>query len=126
MATYDLTASIPVASTPVKGDMLNYTYSRFIKFIQLPAGQYKLECWGAQGGNGSATQSSHINGVGGNGGYAKGQLPLSSETTLYVVTGGAGRSIVSGSGLQATSGGYKGGEIVSTYGRFKQNYTIYL
>lgn len=88
MATYDLTASIPVASTPVKGDILNCPYSGFIKSIQLPAGQYKLECWGAQGGNGSATQSSHINGAGGNGGYTKGQLPLSSETTLYVVTGG--------------------------------------
>ena len=45
---YDLTSTTP---TKIKtGDILNCPYSGSAKSITLPKGQYKLECWGAQGG----------------------------------------------------------------------------
>lgn len=52
MAVYDLTQSIPAASALVPGDILNCPYSGSTKTIQLPAGRWKLQCWGAQGGSG--------------------------------------------------------------------------
>lgn len=52
MATYDLTQSIPAASSLVAGDILNCPYSGSAKTIQLPSGRWKLQCWGAQGGDG--------------------------------------------------------------------------
>ena len=53
MAVYDLTQSIPAASALVPGDILNCPYSGSAKTIQLPSGRWKLQCWGAQGGNGA-------------------------------------------------------------------------
>ena len=53
MATYDLTQSIPAASSLVAGDILNCPYSGSAKTIQLPSGRWKLQCWGAQGGGGA-------------------------------------------------------------------------
>ena len=53
MAIYDLTQSIPAASALVPGDILNCPYSGSVKTIQLPAGRWKLQCWGAQGGGGA-------------------------------------------------------------------------
>ena len=52
MAVYDLTQSIPAASVLQYGDILNCPYSGSAKTIQLPSGRWKLQCWGAQGGNG--------------------------------------------------------------------------
>ena len=52
MAVYDLTQSIPAASALQYGDVLNCPYSGSAKTVQLPAGRWKLQCWGAQGGNG--------------------------------------------------------------------------
>jgi hypothetical protein len=47
MATYDLTSSIPAASSLAAGDILNCPYSGTYKTVELPAGTYKLEVWGA-------------------------------------------------------------------------------
>lgn len=46
--TYDLTSAIPTKIET--GDVLNCPYSGAAKTVTLPAGQYKLEVWGAQGG----------------------------------------------------------------------------
>lgn len=63
MATYDLTSSIPKYYLLRAGDILNCPYSGNKKIVQLPAGQYKFECWGAQGGTGytSTNNPSSIN-----------------------------------------------------------------
>ena len=63
MATYDLTSSIPKYYLLRAGDILNCPYSGNKKIVQLPAGQYKFECWGAQGGTGytSINNPSSIN-----------------------------------------------------------------
>lgn len=50
MATYN--GNSDTISKLVNGDIINYAYSGAVKNISLPKGQYKLECWGAQGGTG--------------------------------------------------------------------------
>ena len=103
MATYDLTSSIPSASSIHTGDILNCPYSGTSKTIQLPAGEYKLECWGAQGGNGQNNTSY----PGGKGGYSTGILTLMEITTLYLYAGG--RGLGSTNNASITAGGFNGG-----------------
>lgn len=86
MATYDLTKSIPSASSIQTGDILNCPYSGKYKSITLPKGKYKLECWGAKGIYSSASPSSSFNYN--YGGYASGVLNLTSEKTFYIYVGG--------------------------------------
>ena len=100
MATYDLTQKIP--SILEKGDILNCPYSGTYKTISLPAGQYKLECWGASGGYRSS--SSYV----GEGGFSKGTLTLLEDTDLYLYAGGSGNT-------GGSSGGWNGGGRRSSY-----------
>lgn len=103
MATYDLTSSIPSISSLKTGDILNCPYSGTYKSITLPAGTYKLECWGSRGGG---QQDGNSNaGLGGMGGYSYGILTLRTTTTLYCYSGGIGAI-----GYNALSkGGFNGG-----------------
>jgi len=95
--TYDLTVTVPDPSILKKGDTLICPYSGAIKYCILPKGTYKLEAWGAKGGNRSDRTSNKY----GKGGYCTGKLNVSQQTTYYCVTGGAGS--------QNNSGGYNGG-----------------
>ena len=81
------------------GQSLNYDYSgnRENYNIECP-GKYKLEVWGAQGGE-SATYS------GGKGGYSVGYVKLDTKDKLYISVGGKGNSNTSGT----ITGGYNGG-----------------
>ena len=98
---YDLTSTTP---TKIKtGDILNCPYSGSAKQITLPKGQYKLECWGAQGGYRSSSSF-----YGGNGGYSVGILNLAQNTTVYLYVGGAGNT-------GKTAGGFNGGGKRSSY-----------
>lgn len=103
MATYDLTQSIPAASSLITGDILNCPYSGSAIQITLPKGTYKLECWGAQGG----TSTKNSLGVGGLGGYAAGTLTLNTNTILYLLSGGQGSSTTNTNAQQG--GGFNGG-----------------
>ena len=89
---YDLTVTIPKKIKT--GDILNCPYSGSAKSITLPKGQYKLECWGAQGG----TYSSY---KGGPGGYSVGNIILTKKETLFFYVGGAGTT--------STAAGFNGG-----------------
>ena len=40
------------------GDILNFDYTGAVQSVTLPKGTYKLECWGAQGGNRSQDSAS--------------------------------------------------------------------
>ena len=73
------------------GNIINCPYAGAKGTITLPKGVYKLECWGAQGGN-------HGSYKGGNGGYSVGLLKLDRTTTLYTYTGGQGNSLNSTGG----------------------------
>lgn len=89
----------------VTSDIVNCPYEGFSKVIKLPKGVYKLECWGAQGGKGSATM---LNAEPGNGGYSSGLLTLKKATTLYLYAGGAGLAGRTNSG-DCVLGGFNGG-----------------
>lgn len=88
MATYDLASSIP--SKVQTGDILNCSYSGSVKQITLPAGEYKLECWGARGGQGADGTTSNTSWNYGKGGYSVGTLNLEEQTTLFIYVGGHG------------------------------------
>lgn len=103
MATYNLTQSIPAASSLITGDILNCPYSGSAIQVTLPKGTYKLECWGAQGG----TSTKDSLGVGGLGGYATGTLTLNTNTILYLLSGGQGSSTTKTNAQQG--GGFNGG-----------------
>lgn len=101
--SYDLTKSIPSADSLSDGDILNCPYSGAAITIALPKGKFLLECWGSEGGNrGTANK-------GGKGGYSKGTLTLTAETTtLYLYAGGSGDT-------GGTGGGFNGGGKRSSY-----------
>ena len=87
------------------GDILNFDYTGAVQSVTLPKGTYKLECWGAQGGNG-CTDNSY---TGGKGGYSIGTISLNTKITLYIYVGGRGvSSEASGSGA-IRAGGFNGG-----------------
>ena len=70
-----------------------FNYTGAVQNFPIPVGAtYKLEVWGAQGGNGGRE--------GAKGGYATGNVILNAEDTIYITVGGAG-----GTG----GGGYNGG-----------------
>ena len=67
------------------GTVLDFPYTGAVEEITLPKGAYRLECWGAQGGDANATYSK-----GGRGGYASGVLRLKRETKMFVRSGQSG------------------------------------
>ena len=86
------------------GDILNFDYTGAVQSITLPKGIYKLECWGAQGGN--SNQSNGTYGNGGKGGYSTGILNVSTNTTIYITVGGQGQNGILNT---RTAGGFNGG-----------------
>jgi len=66
-------------------------------------GWYKVQLWGAKGGNDSCT--------GGNGAYVTGEVHVTAGTKLYVYVGDAGQSWANGYGA-----GYNGGGLPGTSG----------
>lgn len=94
-------------SYPV-GEVFNFAYTGSVQQITLPKGKYKLQCWGAQGGNVTGTYA--VNGS--KGGYSEGVITLTKTTTLYVFVGGQGTSYTSSASQTSTSvvnGGWNGG-----------------
>ena len=90
--TYNLSKIIPVANFDYTGNVQTYT-------VPL-TGTYKIECWGASGGNEAST-------YGGRGAYASGFLNL-RNITIYVFVGGQGESRGDGTGT-TYKGGFNGG-----------------
>lgn len=90
------------------GHVFNFNYTGSVQQVTLPAGRYKLQCWGAQGGNVTGTYA--VNGS--KGGYSEGVLTLTKTTTLYVFVGGQGTSYTSSATQTSTTtinGGWNGG-----------------
>lgn len=100
MPTYDMTTSPP--GKIKTGDILNYPYTGAAVETNLPAGRYKLEVWGAQGGYRSSSS------YGGKGGYAVGTLALEEPTKIHTRVGGSGNT-------GKTAGGFNGGGKRGTY-----------
>ena len=80
----------------------DFNYTGDYQIFKIPvAGRYKLEVWGAQGGNYNSTY------VGGKGGYSVGILDINKASNLYIYVGGAGKKGPKGTGN--IPGGYNGG-----------------
>lgn len=86
------------------GDILNFDYTGAVQSITLPKGTYKLECWGAQGGDSSSNSEIEV-GMGGKGGYSVGTITLNQKTPIYIYAGGVGS--ISGNGK--ADGGFPNG-----------------
>lgn len=93
-----------VGSANYNGSVMNFDYTGSVQTVTLAPGTYKLECWGAQGGN--SNQSNGTYGNGGKGGYSTGILNVSTNTTIYITVGGQGQNGVLNT---RTAGGFNGG-----------------
>lgn len=93
-------------------------------FIAPLSGKYKLEAWGAQGGNvsGGSNGGTVTGVVGGYGGYSNGTIYLNEGDRIYINIGGQGVSncvASTGQTLVTCAGGYNGGgkaKTADTYG----------
>ena len=81
MTTYDLTQGVP--ANIKTGDVLNCPYSGASIGINLKKGAYKLEVWGAKGGDAYSTTY-----PGANGGYSVGTLTLNGPKDVFLYAGG--------------------------------------
>ena len=79
----------------------DFSYTGAVQTKTLTAGSYKLEVWGAQGGNYSTSA------LGGKGGYSYGNITLTSDTNVYVYVGG--QPATNTSDRVTVSGGFNGG-----------------
>ena len=93
------------AKTYPIGTVFDYEYIGSVQQVTLPPGRYKLQCWGAQGGNVSGDYSAQ----GSKGGYSEGELTLTQTTTLYIFVGGKGTDSSTSSTSGTANGGWNGG-----------------
>ena len=97
------TATMTLACAYSTGQTWTYDYSGSSKTFTVPcAGTYKLEVWGAQGGNYSSA-------VGGKGGYSYGNKVLAKGNNLYIGVGGQNIGYNGGSSYSYLGGGNMGG-----------------
>lgn len=104
-------------NTALAASSWTFNYTGNVQSWTCPVtGMYKLEAWGAQGGNSTGPQIGYTI-FGGQGGYASGVRQINKGETLYLAVGGQGDTVtnlVAGgtrSWLDITgkSGGYNGG-----------------
>lgn len=90
-----------------------FSYTGYTQSYTAPtSGTYRLEAWGAQGGN---TNIQDLYAYGGYGGYASGNVWLNAGQTIYITVGGQGTSTYNWSPVQTFSGGYNGGGNCGSY-----------
>ena len=86
------------------GTTWNFDYTGSEQTFTVPCdGEYKLETWGAQGGN------SNTEYIGGYGGYSSGISKLDNSTQLYINVGGVGGTNATPYSTIGAQGGYNGG-----------------
>ena len=81
-------------------------------YTVLKSGYYKLETWGAQGGDVVPYDSSYKTFIGGYGGYSKGEVYLNKGDALYINVGEHGKTI-QGNDNSTISASYNGGGLAS-------------
>ncbi len=90
----------------VSQQVWDFDYTGSAQSLELPAGQFILEVWGAEGGGSLAAS-------GGKGGYSVGEFTLSGIQTVQIFVGEAGQTTGSGSfnggGAAGTNFGAEGG-----------------
>ncbi len=103
------TVDIQVSNVTVLSSTQTWGYTNKEQCIVLPPGKYKMETWGAKGGN-----------RGGNGGYTAGNINLLESRMIYIYVGkagakgsypvGASASFNGGGGGGRGYGSYRGGD----------------
>lgn len=101
------------------GTVFNYDYTGNVQQVTLPKGKYKLQCWGAQGGNVSGSYTA----TGSKGGYSEGVLTLTKTTTIYIFVGGQGTSSSTSSTSGTANGGWNGGGASTRYSSYNSSDT---
>lgn len=91
-----------------------FEYTGEVQSVVLHKGKYKLQCWGAQGGNVIGSYSAQ----GSKGGYSEGILTLNKKTTVYVFVGGKGADISTSNTSGTANGGWNGGGGSTRYSRY--------
>lgn len=99
LTVYQAPKTIPV------GTIYNYDYTGTVQQVTLPKGKYKLQCWGAQGGNVTGSYSA----IGSKGGYSEGIISLTKPTTFYIFVGGKGSDVSTSNTSGTVNGGWNGG-----------------
>jgi len=114
------TGRIVVDERCVAGNTFNFEQKNEIQEFKVPcSGTYKLETWGAQGGDALDLE-------GGYGGYSAGNINLKLRQKLYIVVGGEGETTLDFSNKESgyyerPNGGYNGGGI-GTSGVYGKGY----
>lgn len=101
------------------GTVFNYDYTGSVQQVTLPKGKYKLQCWGAQGGNVSGSYTA----TGSKGGYSEGVLTITEPTTIYIFVGGQGTSSSTSSTSGTANGGWNGGGASVRYSSYNSSDT---
>ncbi|MDE6029438.1 MAG: hypothetical protein K2F90_03865 [Clostridiales bacterium] len=95
------------------GNYVDYTYKGAYYSVNLPAGTYVFELWGAQGGYSGSYAANSGNANGGKGGYVKARITYTAaSTTIYIYCGGngaGGTGSIDGRDYSIRSGGWNGG-----------------
>lgn len=87
------------------GTIKNYSYSGSVQEVTLIPGSYKLQAWGAQGGNITGSYTA----TGSKGGYSEGVLTITSPTIVRIFVGGKGADVSTSASAAAQNGGWNGG-----------------
>lgn len=111
-----------IVSNPVttSGSSIAFGYEGKAVQVALLDGKYKLEVWGAQGGDGGGTRQTSSPGKGGLGGYSVGSLTLSEASNMHVLVGGMGVTAAASDGA-VTRGGFPDGGDTKT--GLRESYT---
>lgn len=102
------------------GDKWQYEYTGGVQtFIVPETGTYKIEAWGAQGGDGKWHDEGGSIGKGFKGSYQAGEIKLQKGTVLNIYCGGKGNGFESSTGAGGWNGGGNGGgEVENAYEPF--------
>lgn len=97
------------------GQVINFDYTGAVQTFNVQCdGTYKMEIWGAQGGNGYYNSAAQYGGLGG---YSVGSYTTTQNTNLYVYIGGQGASYGTAGGIAYGygGGGFNGGGNARAY-----------
>ena len=88
----------------------NFAYTGNYQTWTIPAtGTYKLEVWGAQGGDRVNYNGGGASLYGGKGGYSVGNMTLTAGQTIYIYVGGQGSGYSGTNAWAVRPGGFNGG-----------------
>ena len=90
---------------PKYGEKIEFDYTgNYQEYKIKESGYYRIQCWGANGGN--STRNGGKGALGGNGGYTSGVIYLEKGEKIYIYVGGHGEDAVA---KKDSPNGYNGG-----------------